>query len=450
MNSGRASAFNIRNVSYFGAIFTHMVVLAVPCVGQESEFPIDHSRAVVHFEEARGLEAANPWAGTLNGPILFVEPRSRYVVANEADPEGILKAAGDVFVGTLPDTEGIANTAVSWAGKQWTMLRWPLPDGYFDRRRLLGHELFHRLGPELGLAMASPTNAHLETPEGRLWFRLELRALGRALAAAGAQRRQAIEDALAFRSLRHATFPRAAAEERALELNEGLAEYTGVYVSLPEGSRAGWAVRRMESRDVQAATGGISRNFAYATGPGYGLLLDSATPGWHETVRDTSDLGTMLARASGVPIGELLASDTLSRMTRYDGVALESFERTREAARLKEQAEFTARYIVGPILTLPVDEQFGYGFNPNSVTPMEGVGQVFATAEVRGGWGTMNVSGGVLMKRSERGVIAVVVPAPTDPDARPVVGDGWTLVLRDGWEIVSGDRVGDWVVQRGP
>ena len=82
------------------------------------------------------MEGANPWAGNLYGPTLFVEPESRYLVANEADPEGILQASGAIFVGTLPEGEGIANTEVSWAGKQWTMVMWPLPDGYFERNHL--------------------------------------------------------------------------------------------------------------------------------------------------------------------------------------------------------------------------------------------------------------------------------------------------------------------------
>jgi hypothetical protein len=448
MSSLKASVLKVRSVSYSGATLTFLVLLAAAAAAQEREPPIDHARAAVFFEEARALEAASPWASPLYGPILFVEPESRYVVANEPDPEGALRDMGGVFVGTLPQSEGIANTAVSWIGKRWTMLVWPLPRGYFERRRLIGHELFHRLGPELGIPMASPANAHLDTAEGRLGFRLELRALARALASSGTERQKAVEDALAFRIRRHEAFPEGAVEERALELNEGLAEYTGIRVSLPEGSRAGWAVQRMESREVQAARGGVTRNFAYATGPGYGLLLDAAVPGWHETVNESSDFGVLLAQAYGVELDDALVADSRLRMTRYDGTVLEAFESAREAARAREQAEFRARYLEEPVLTLPVDEEFGYSFNPNRVAALDGVGQVYATAEVRGGWGTMDVSGGVLMKRSERGVTAVVVPAPTDPEARPVSGDGWTLVLLDGWEIARGERAGDWVVQR--
>ncbi len=473
MSSQKVANPTIRGVASRGAILVLLAFHAAPVTGDggaalvhralvpvtarhagapgrgPAQAPIDHDRAAALFAEARALEGANPWAGPLYGPLLFVEPGTRYVVANEADAEGILQADGDVFVGTLPEGEGIANTAVSWAGKRWTMVMWPLPDGYFDRRRLVGHELFHRLGPEIGIPMASPMNAHLDTAAGRLSFRLELRALTRALATSGAERQQAIEDALAFRARRHREFPQGAAEERALELNEGLAEYTGIRVALPEGARAGWAVQRMETRDTQAGQGNITRNFAYADGPGYGLLLDAAMPGWHASVDEASDLGALLAEAYGVDIDAARDADTRPRVARYDGAALERFESERETARRQQQAEFRARYIDGPVLTLPVDEEFGYSFNPNGVAALDGAGQVLSSAEVRGGWGTLEVTGGVLLRRDERGIVGVVVPAPSDPAARPLTGEGWTLDLRPGWEVTPGERPGDWMVRSG-
>ncbi len=63
---------------------------------------------------------------TLYGPMLFVQPESRAVVANEADASGLLQKQGDVYAGVLPKDVMIANTAVDWAGKRWTMVMWPL------------------------------------------------------------------------------------------------------------------------------------------------------------------------------------------------------------------------------------------------------------------------------------------------------------------------------------
>ena len=62
-------------------------------------------------------------------------------------------------------------------------------------------------------------------------------------------------------------------------------------------------------------------------------------------------------------------------------------------------------------------------------------------------WGTLAVTGGVLLLRNPEGRISgVVVPAPSDPAA--LAGDGWTLRLADGWTLRPGARSGYWVVSQ--
>ena len=93
------------------------------------------------------------------------------------------------------------------------------------------HELFHRIQPELGLITAGGParagDAHLDTLEGRVWLRLEWRALARALCQSGEDRKRAVSDALAFRLTRRSQFANAAENERVEEIREGLAQYTG-------------------------------------------------------------------------------------------------------------------------------------------------------------------------------------------------------------------------------
>jgi hypothetical protein len=95
---------------------------------------------------------------------------------------------------------------------------------------LIAHELFHRMQGQLYLPkMRGGNNLHLDMLDGRYYLRLEWRALGSALKAnTDVNRRKAAFDALVFRGARYQIFPDAAEQEQALELNEGLAEYTGV------------------------------------------------------------------------------------------------------------------------------------------------------------------------------------------------------------------------------
>lgn len=139
----------------------------------------------------------------------------------------MLTTRDGVHSARLPEGVPAANTAVDWSGARWTMILWPLPDEPAERTRLLAHEMWHRVQNGLGLPASMPTNAHLDSEEGRIWLRLEWRALREALSGQGEPRRSAVADALLFRARRRSIFGAAAAEERALELNEGLAEYTG-------------------------------------------------------------------------------------------------------------------------------------------------------------------------------------------------------------------------------
>ena len=62
---------------------------------------IDLDLAKTYFAEARRLAEADGgklWGKSLAGPLLFVEPRTRYAVAIQADAEKKLKPVGGVFV----------------------------------------------------------------------------------------------------------------------------------------------------------------------------------------------------------------------------------------------------------------------------------------------------------------------------------------------------------------
>src|SRR6185369_13484981 len=114
-------------------------------------------------------------------------------------------------------------------------------------------------------------NSHLDTLNGRIWIQMEWRALERALRQTGPARKSAIADALLFRSYRRSLFTDSAGNENALEINEGLAEYTGVKLSSADLQetvmRADIILRQARNNPT------FTRSFAYVSGPVYGALL---------------------------------------------------------------------------------------------------------------------------------------------------------------------------------
>ena len=303
------------------------------------------------------------WGRSLCGPTMFVDPKTREVSTNEPAPAA-----------TLPNSIGIANTSVEWGGKQWTMVMLPLPEDAYARRTLLIHESFHRIQKDLGLFAGSEGgNAHLDTIDGRLWLQLEWRALAAALQGDP----DAVKDALAFRAKRHSLFPNAAEEERALEVREGLAEYTGT--AFAEPSMAKRIPHLIEALRAAEKNASFVRSFAYASGPAWGAILEMR--GLPPTT-DPSHLAQALlpVHAEKYRYEELLAA-----------------ERVRDEKKKTMLREFRARFIDGPTLVLPL-RKFTFEMNPNEAVPFESYGTVYPTLTLRDAWGSIVVKrGGALI-----------------------------------------------------
>ncbi len=409
---------------------------------------IDLAKARQYFQEARALcekDGGKLWGISLCGPMIFADRGTRMVTANQADKEGKLALKESVFTGRLPDEENISNTATTWAGVKWTMVVWPLPEDALARARLMMHELFHRIQDDLGLAMQNPANAHLDSREGRIWLQLEWRALRKALLESGEARKQAVADALLFRARRQELFP-SATQEDALEMNEGLAEYTGVKLrGTADAETITYFAKRLESA---ANSPSFVRSFAYSTGPAYGLLLDAAGAKWRAGLKATSKLGSLLQEAYGVEQRTDVAASAEARAKVYDGEALRAAETVRENEHNAQIAKYRARLVDGPVLILPVLEKFSFSFDPYNLLVLDEQRTVYPTTRVSDVWGILEVSDGALFVREGGLITRVVVAAPADANARPLSGEGWTLELAAEWIVAAGERKGDFVLRR--
>ena len=415
---------------------------------------VDPAQAKQAFAEAARIcqaDGGKLWGKSLCGPMLFADPKTRSVVANQADAEGRLRAQDGVFVGELPAEVNIANTATTWAGVHWTMIRWPLPTVPTARDRLMMHELFHRIQDDLGLPALSPANAHLGTLEGRVWLRLEWRALQQALARADAPpaaRRRAVEDALLFRRQRRALFPKAAEEERGLELNEGMAEYTGYKLrGTADAATVAAVMGRLGDADSDS---NFSRSFAYVSGPAYGLLLDLSGVAWRKRLAKTADLGDLLRQAYGVTLPPDPSAAAQRRAEIYDGGALRWVETEQEQQRQATIADYRRRLVEGPVLTFPVADKFNFSFDPNDVVPIDETASAYGTLRVTDSWGVLEAGNGALLVREQDKFVRVAVEAPKDSGVKAgeIAGNGWKLTLAAGWTLVPGERPGDLRVER--
>lgn len=420
------------------------VVLLAQSTGSAQSSPIDTALASQYFQEAQALcsqDNGKLWGKSLCGPMLFVDRKTRTVVANQPDAEGLLTRSGNVFVGTLPAKVNIANTVIDWAGVKWTMIIFPLPEDRYRRANLMAHELWHRIQKDIGFPGSGVANNHLDTRNGRVWLQLEWRALASALTSRGKHRRQAITDALLFRAYRRALFAQAASEERDMEMHEGLAEYTGVKLSGSPNVN-----QYVVDKDLKEATNRETfvRSFAYASGPAYGILLDGTGKNWRKSLRKEDDLGALLQKILAVKLPQDITRAANERARIYDGDKLQASETDRENKRKELVTAYRAKLVDGPVLVIFL-QKMRMELNPNTLVPLDSLGTVYPTIRVVDVWGILTVSKGALINSTYSRIYVSAAGGLSSP---PIQGDGWTLELNPGWTVVAGERKGDYIVKR--
>jgi len=425
--------------------FLRMALLAVCCLSFSSLFAAkgdesSYRPALSSVSREFAAHCATPqwqlWRRSLCGPLLFVDPVTRQVFANQADTEGRIIADGGWFVGQLPENETIANTAKQWAGVHWSMIMLPLPERSEAAMALLAHESWYRIQDDLNLPIVPSNNEHLAELNARYLLLLELRALAVALAHPTLQR-QAMIDALGFRQLRYQQFETAAVNEQKLELNEGLAEYTGYRLAYDQNDHA-WLIDQLNTADQRSS---LERSFAYLSGPAYGVLLDQHLSTWRDNIRPSfsfsKTLGTALALQTASPqTDELKANELAVVAKRYRGDALLISEQNKAAQQKQQREGYIAKLVEGTVLRLPLGLSMNMSFNPQKIFSLPPHGTVYPEITLIDAWGKITVRQEALLSSDFAFIAVALNPAESLSSTQSrLQGEGWALVLNPGWVI---------------
>ncbi len=385
-----------------------------------------HLAAACFKEAETAARKKTLWKLPLYGPMLFVDPQTWQAYANQPDSAGLFKPDSGIYVGFFPKETMVANTAIHWGGRTWSVILWPLPADRNERVNLLLHESFHRIQERIGFPAKSPTADHLSTMPGRIWFLLELKALKAALEKPVAQRGDDLANALAFRAKRQQLFPNTFANEQSLEMNEGLAEYTGAILG-----RNDLRQHLYQQIDTAGNRKSFIRSCAYLTGPVYGLLLQEKAKQWTQYLNANDNFPELISRYYGV--SATAAPDEM----RYQGPAIRSTELQKETLRLQQVAAYSETFTSKPVLSIDL-VKMSVMFNPNTLFDLGALGTIYPTGEIRDSWGYLKVSSGGMLLKDWRTVTIPFGPLP-DLTARQLSGDGWTLELAAGWQLVKTD-----------
>lgn len=424
-----------------GLLFGMLMVPSL-CLSQSQSFA---DTAAIYFEEVKAVTKQNAgiWDYDLYAPLLLVNPETREVFANVMDSAGVLKPVGKIFSGNLPKQVNISNTSLQWNGVNWAMIMLPLSQNKSSRISLLTHELFHRAQKTLSFFAYNPDNNHLDKKDGRIYLRLELEALQKAvLADSPKELKLHIANALAFRSYRQSLYPGADSTENLLELNEGICEFTGVMMS----GRSPEVIRSHFTKKVTDFIFSPSyiRSFAYETIPIYGYLLSSINKKWNKEINSRTNLRVYFQKAFDVKLPAGLSKYINKVADQYNGKLIIAEETAREEKIAKQLAAYKMELIDSAHTELPL-VNMNMSFDYTKMVPLENFGTVYPIIRITDNWGILDVERAALISSKWN---QVNVGYPLSVKGNKVSGNGWKLELKEGYTLVKDEKLGNYVLKK--
>jgi hypothetical protein len=247
-----------------------------------------------------------------------------------------------------------------------------------------------------------------------------------------------LTNALTFRKYRYSLYPGADTTENLLELNEGLAEYTGFVISGRNNKQS--IEHFVQSINTFLSNPTFVRSFAYQTVPVYGYLLVTTKKGWNREITIKTNLTDYFIKAFDISLPNDLKKTTEIILNQYSGEIIISEEKTREERTKKLIAEYKSKFITQPHFEL-VFEQMNVSFDPRNIIPIEVKGTVYPNIRVTDNWGILTVENGALMSSNWD---KISVTTPIKIENKNISGDGWTLELTDGYTVTKDESTGNY------
>lgn len=366
-----------------------------------------------HVEKLCNNDNGKLWGLNLYSPVLGIDSL-RNVVSNVPD-------APQVFPEDMP----VANSTTELDGKRWTIVLWPIPGDERAQSILLIHEMFHYRQPELGLAPdRNPNNAHLSNRDARTLLKLEWNALKKAVSSKGERKKAALVDALSFRTWRWHLYPGSVADECALEILEGLSEYTGRRIAFPSDKAY---IRDLSYFDYLYELDNLTRSFAYLSGPLYGMVLDQSGYPWQKEMKADSDLGSVVMKSYGIELPEDLETAVETAKVKYGFDEIDEVEQSFQTKKEERDEEIRRMFAPGNVIVLD-SPNLSIQFPPNGMIQQEDGSMVIYDGEVYCDWGY--VKGHPLKVTGDWRHVELPRLDTLSVRGDTVITSGWTLIKK--------------------
>ena len=415
-------------------IFIFVLVILTGCKGNVQETYFTPEKAVKCFkdiEEACMRDGGNLWGKNLYGPLMFIDRTSRKIIANQPDNEGLLKLKDGIYTGLYPREKIITTTTVSFGGTLFGMA--PLPneeDSYRIKTRGI-HALFHSFQQTAGMPPENFNIIIMDEREARLWIKLEWKALKKAIDSEGEEQTLAIRDALIFRGSNRESYPKYADQGTRFETYEGLATFT--FTLLASTSQADYKTRLFENLDRIYSFQSYARSYGSIHGALYATLLHAKGFDFKTIYADTVDLGNLVRKLYNIelPVNCRDVAGSIALHYNIEDINKEEEQRLQDIReRLNNQVSvFTEK----PVVLLELESPY-FDFEPENVQFLDTLGTLYNTLRVSDNWGKLTVDKGDCLVSNNYKFLRITAKG-LKTDKNHIIGEGWQMILNDGWEI---------------
>lgn len=368
-------------------------------------------------------ESKQLWNISLNAPILLIDHLKNKMNVTAIDSGKIQPLKEEEWDNKVP----LANSIFDYkGGKYVTIIQAALMNTSCEGRiNLLSHEIFHLHQNDLGIKNTISVNYHMDEVQGRALLQIEMKALQHALE----HDTVGLYEALYIRAYRQSLNP--SNNEDLYELNEGLAEYTGVKLS------AANMTEYVKNRLNYNIKRGYTNAFGYLTGSAYATLLDDLYPQWKKDKDLNRGMIFLLKKVMPkyeVPIDEPELKRILDKYN-YDLLLTNEKEEERSFGDITLYENLLKPETSKICIT---NNRINFTYNPQDRVIALSSAILLRNMTLTTEWGQVNAKSGIV--RLNDWTAFYLLP-PKEISSNVIKGDEYEIELNRGWKIIEENKI---------
>jgi hypothetical protein len=384
---------------------------ASPC-DKSMEESLQQVASVLNRPESKAL-----WGVALNAPIIIVDHFNNTMFFTAIEEGHVSPVKEEPWNNQVP----LANSFADYNGQRYvTVIHAALMNTPCEQRvNLLCHEIFHTYQQGLGIDNRSSVNYHMDEVQGRALLQIEMKMLQQVLSGD----RSSLRDALRIRAYRQGLYPNN--NEDLYELNEGLAEYTGLKLSM-ENMRD--YVKNGLRYNISK---GYANAFGYVTGAAYALVLDELYPQWRSDKDLAKGMIYLIKKIEPSYAAEIDTGEPDEWLVTYDYLQI--------LANEQEELDRFGNIDTFKDLLKPEASKFSiagrgvsFTYNPNDRVISLGDAVLLRNMTMTGEWGQIHATNGLVRLNNWS---AFYLLPPSDRTTNVIRGDNYEIRLNPGWTV---------------